>query len=112
MKMTQTGSSQDDVVKMKMTQTGSSQDGVKMFCGESVKPGVGPGVLIGETKVWRNGKEMITDVERIFPSGSTISMCPDTTSSPMSITSRLWTTTSSLTMLVVGLGAKFLLRTV
>merc|ERR1719270_2329443 len=113
MKMTPTGSSQDDVVKMKMTQTGSSQDdGVKMFCGETVKPGVAPGVLIGETKVWRNGKEMITDVEGIFPSGSTISMCPDTTNSPMSITSRLWTTASSLTMLVVGLGAKFLLRTV
>merc|ERR1719336_3758206 len=113
MKMTQTGSSQDDIVKMKMTQTGSSEDdGVKMFCGESVKPGVGPGVLIGETKVWRNGKEMITDVERIFPSGSTISMCPDTSNSPMSIMSRLWTTASSVTMLVVGLGAKFLLRTV
>merc|ERR1719158_2252062 len=96
---------------MKMTPT-SQDDGVKMFCGETVKPGVGPGVLIGETKVWRNGKEMITDVERIFPSGSTISMCPDTTNSPMSITSRLWTTASSVTMLVVGLGAKFLLKTV
>ena len=48
MKMTQTGSSQEDVVKMKMTQTGSQDDGVKMFCGESVKPGVGPGVLIGQ----------------------------------------------------------------
>merc|ERR1719270_902152 len=111
MKMTLTGSSEDDGVKMKMTPT-SQDDGVKMFCGESVKPGVGPGVLIGETKVWRNGKEMITDVERIFPSGSTISMCPGTTNSPMSITSRLWTTASSFTMLVVGLGAKFLLKTV
>merc|ERR1719270_2745657 len=69
MTQTETGSSHDDVVKMKMTQTGSHQDeGVKMFFGETVKPGVGPGVLIGETKVWRNGKEMITDVERIFPS--------------------------------------------
>merc|ERR1719270_2213976 len=111
MRMTETGSSQDDGVKMKMTPT-SQDDGVKMFCGETVKPGVGPGVLIGETKVWRNGKEMITDVERIFPSGSTISMCTDTTSSSMSITSRLWRTASSVTMLVVGLGAKFLLKTV
>ena len=48
MKMTLTGS-QDDGVKMKVTQTGSSHDdGVKMYCGESVKPGVGPGVLIGQ----------------------------------------------------------------
>ena len=48
MKMTQTGS-QDDRVQMKLTQTGSHQDdGVKMFCGETVKPGVGPGVLIGQ----------------------------------------------------------------
>ena len=47
MKMTRTGSSQDDVVKMKMTPT-SQNDGVKMFCGETVKPGVGPGVLIGQ----------------------------------------------------------------
>ena len=74
MKMTQTGSSEDDGVKMKITQTGSQEDvvkmkmtptsqddvvkmkmtptsqddGVKMFCGETVKPGVGPGVLIGQ----------------------------------------------------------------
>ena len=54
MKMTRTGSSQDDVVKMKMTQTGSHQDdGVKMFCGESVKPGVGPGVLIGQLTIYK-----------------------------------------------------------
>ena len=48
MKMTQTGSSQEDGVKMKMSQTGSQDEGIKMFCGETVKPGVGPGVLIGQ----------------------------------------------------------------
>merc|ERR1719288_11694 len=109
MKITQTGSQEDVVKKMKMTPTGSHQDDcVKMFFGESVKPGVGPGVLIGETKVWRNGKEMITDVERIFPPGSAISMCPDISTSSRSISARLWTVASSATMLLVGLGAKFL----
>ena len=38
----------EDVVKIKMTPSASQDKGVKMFCGESVKPGVGPGVLIGQ----------------------------------------------------------------
>jgi len=100
-------SHQEEAAKMKMTETGSGD--VTVFRGESVKPGVGPGVLIGETKVWRNGKEMITDVERMFPTGSTISMCPEVSNSTTSISAKLWRAASSATMLVVGLGAKFLL---
>ena len=41
-----TSNHQEDAAKKKMTQTGSGD--VTMFCGESVKPGVGPGVLIGK----------------------------------------------------------------
>ena len=38
-------SHQEEAAKMKMTETGSGD--VTVFRGEAVKPGVGPGVLIG-----------------------------------------------------------------
>ena len=44
----------EDVVKIKMTPSASQDNGVKMFCGESVKPGVGPGVLIGQLIIKMN----------------------------------------------------------
>jgi len=86
--------------------------GHSVYCGESVKPGVGPGVLIGTARVWRNGKETITDVDRVFPAGAASAMCPSVLpeAAPLSLSARLWTAASSVTMLVIGSGAKFLLR--
>ena len=50
---------------------GGDKTDEKTFQGENVKSGLLPGVLIGETKVWRNGKETITEVEGLFPEGLT-----------------------------------------
>jgi len=90
----------------------SGETGLRIYNGEIVKPGVGPGVLIGETRIWRNGKEMITDVEGVFPSGAAVSMTPESSSQCLSLSSRLWCAASSATMLTFGMGAKFLLRCV
>jgi len=89
----------------------SHQLGESTHCGEPVKPGVGPGVLIGTTRVWRNGRETITDVDRVFPAGAASVMCPAflPDAAPLSWSARLWTAASSVTMLVIGSGAKFLL---
>ena len=86
-----------------------ASDQVTMYCGEPVKPGVGPGVLISQTRIWRNGKEMITDVDRVFPAGAANMMTPDTSTSP-SLAAKFWCAASSATMLTIGMGAKFLLR--
>ena len=59
--------------------------------------------------MWKNGKEMITDVDRVFPAGVVTAMCPQA-ATPLSFSERLWTAASSLTMLVVGSGTKLLLR--
>ena len=84
---------------------------VKTFEGEKVKPGMLPGVLIGETRVWRNGKEMITEVEGLFPDGLTSTLDSSGESdNPSSWRVSAWRLVSSFTMSFVGLGAKILLR--
>ena len=80
-----------------------------MFEGEKVKPGMLPGVLIGETKVWRNGKETITEVEKLFPDGLT-STLDSHQESDSSLRVSAWRLLSSFTMTFVGVGAKLLLR--
>ena len=90
--------------------SGGPEDGARMFCGEAVRPGVGPGVLVSATRVWRDGKQMITDVDSVFPAGAAAAMCPQPPPEQLSVSARLWTAASSVTMLVVGAGAKFLLR--
>jgi len=83
-----------------------------MFEGEKVKAGMLPGVLIGETRVWRNGKETITEVETLFPDGlpSTLDSSPGAASDHSSWRVSAWRLLSSFTMTFVGLGAKLLLR--
>ena len=83
-----------------------------MFDGEKVKPGLLPGVLIGETRVWRNGRETITEVEELFPDGlpSTLDSSSPSSSWRVSSVCSLWQILSSFTMTFVGLGAKLLLR--
>jgi len=83
-----------------------------MFEGEKVKPGLLPGVLIGETRVWRNGRETITEVEGLFPDGlaSTLDSSVPSSSWRVSAACSLWQILSSFTMTFVGLGAKLLLR--
>ena len=90
--------------------SGGPEDGARMFCGEAVRPGVGPGVLVSATRVWRDGKQMITDVDSVFPAGAAAAMCPQPPAEQLSVSARPWTAASSVTMLVVGAGAKFLLR--
>jgi len=87
------------------------EEGEEMFEGEKVKPGMLPGVLIGETRVWRNGRETITEVEGLFPDGlaSTLDSSPGE-SDPSSWRVSAWRILSSFTMTFVGLGAKVLLR--
>ena len=80
-----------------------------MFEGEKVKPGMLPGVLIGETKVWRNGKQTITEVEKLFPDGLT-STLDSHQESDSSLKVSAWRLLSSFTMTFVGVGAKLLLR--
>ena len=84
-----------------------------MFDGEKVKPGLLPGVLIGETRVWRNGRETVTEVEGLFRDGlaSTLDSSAGPSSSwRVSAACSLWQILSSFTMTFVGLGAKLLLR--
>jgi len=88
------------------------EDGEEMmFEGEKVQPGLLPGVLIGETRVWRNGSETVTEVEGLFPDGlaSTLDSKPGASSDP-SWRVPAWRLLSSFTMAFVGLGAKLLLR--
>jgi len=87
----------------------------RYFCGELVKsgafPGVNPNVLVSKTRVWRDGKEMITEVNGLFPDGVVSSITPSTSNvDTMGIKSRLWKTACSITMLTFGMGAKLILR--
>ena len=45
----------------------SGETGLRIYNGEIVKPGVGPGVLIGETRIWRNGKVGVIDLTVSMP---------------------------------------------
>ena len=86
---------------------------VKTFEGEKVKAGMLPGVLIGETRVWRNGKETITEVEGLFPDGLTSTLDSSSLSRESDNASwrvSAWRLVSSFTMSFVGFGAKILLR--
>lgn len=75
--------------------------------GEVVKPGVLPGVLIGRTKVWRNGRETVTEVEELFPAGLSSSL---DTGVWTGWRVAAWRALSSVTMLTVGMAAKLMLR--
>ena len=88
---------------------GGDETDEKTFQGEKVKNGLLPGVLIGETKVWRNGKETITEVEGLFPEGLT-SVLDSSKERSSSWKVSAWRVLSSFTMTFVGLGAKLLLR--
>ena len=88
---------------------GGDETDEKTFQGEKVKGGLLPGVLIGETKVWRNGKETITEVEGLFPEGLT-SVLDSSKELSSSWRVSAWRVLSSFTMTFVGLGAKLLLR--
>jgi len=88
---------------------GGDKTDEKTFQGEKVKSGLLPGVLIGETKVWRNGKETITEVEGLFPEGLT-SVLDSSKELSSSWRVSAWRVLSSFTMTFVGLGAKLLLR--
>jgi len=81
---------------------------LEVYKGEQVKPGALPGVLIGTKRVWRDGREMITSVETVFPQGSVAAMSSESVS--LGLAGRCWLAASSLTMSVVGLGAKLILR--
>ena len=74
-----------------------------------MKPGALPGVLIGSSRVWRDGREMITSVETVFPPGSVEAMSGQERQG-LGLGARCWLAASSLTMSVVGLGAKIILR--
>ena len=67
-------------------------------------------ILTGETRVWRNMIETITDVDSTFPAGAAEAMCPSSDHPPVSVSAQVWRAASSGTMLVIGLGAKFILR--
>jgi len=84
----------------------------KYFCGEVVKPGVGPGVLISNTRVWRGGKEMVTEVGGLFPAGVVDHITPGTRElvTAPSLGGRVWEVVCSATMLTFGMGAKLVLR--
>ena len=88
---------------------GGDKTDEQTFQGEKVKSGLLPGVLIGETKVWRNGKETITEVEGLFPEGLT-SVLDSSKELSSSWRVSAWRALSSFTMTFVGLGAKLLLR--
>ena len=82
---------------------------VRELEGEVVRPGALPGVLVGKTRVWRNGRETVTDCQAVFPTGAVAELSPTGGSGTPSLAARLWVATTSLTMLCVGLGAKLLL---
>jgi len=84
----------------------------KYYCGEVVVPGANPGVLISSTRVWRDGKEMVTEVSGLFPEGVASHLTPATVDAgpAVGIRARLWETVCSATMLTFGMGAKLVLR--
>ena len=82
-------------------------EGMTML-GEPVVPGLTSGVLIGPTRVWREGRECVTEVAGLFPPGLTASL--DTGQEGGGWRVALWRAASSFTMLAVGLGAKLLLK--
>ena len=74
------------------------------------KPGFGPGVLIGPTSVWRDGRQCVTEVEGLFPPGLTSTLdCGGEEVAGQSWGVRLWRCCSSLTMQVLMLLLPFLL---
>lgn len=81
-------------------------EGVTMQ-GEPVAPGLTPGVLIGPTRVWREGRECITEVVGLFPPGLTTSL---DTGQEGGWRVGLWRAASSVTMLTVGLIAKLAMK--
>jgi len=86
-----------------------AEEALREYQGEAVKPGVNPGVWVGMTKVWRNGKETITEVEGLFPAGAVEAMdTPGSWRGPWP--TQLWRALSSFTMLTVGLQAKLILK--
>jgi len=83
----------------------------RSWCGELVKPGVGPGVLVSNTRVWRNGKEVVTEVDGLFPAGAVDSITPHTSGLVQpSLVARAWGVVCSATMLTFGMGAKLVLK--
>jgi len=81
------------------------------WCGELVKPGFGPGVLVGKTRVWRNEKEVVTEVDGLFPAGAVDYITPSTFDLVQpSLAARAWGFVCSATMLTFGMGAKFVLK--
>jgi len=82
------------------------------FCGEVVVPGANPGVLISSTRVWRDGKEMVTEVSGLFPEGVVSHLTPATNNAyqGVGLKGKIWETVCSATMLTFGLGAKLVLR--
>jgi len=83
----------------------------RYFCGEVVVAGANPGVLISRTRVWRDGKEMVTEVPGLFPPGVVSHLTPATTHHQgVGLGARVWEVLCSATMLTFGLGAKLVLR--
>jgi len=83
---------------------------VQFYEGESVKPGVLPGVLVGEKTVWRNGKPTVTDIGGVFPSGFLEHLdSHGSFSTAPSLSTLCAAGLNSLTMLGVGLVAKAVL---
>jgi len=89
----------------------TSEENKNYYRGEMVKPGANPGVLISATKVWRNGKEMVTEVEGLFPQGTVEHITPSSSQgSSVSLIGKMWEIGCSVTMLTFGLGAKLVLK--
>lgn len=66
-----------------------------------------PDCLIGRSKVWKSGRETITDTHQLYPDGALQGYIRGQESSvESSLTSRIWSTMSRITMLTVGLGSK------
>lgn len=64
--------------------------------------------LIGRTKVWRAGKETITDAHSLYPSGSIPHYSKST--SKHTLVTRFWHILSRATCFTVGMGCKLILR--
>jgi len=70
-----------------------------------------PGCLIGQTKVWKDGKETITDTDGLYPLGSIPLYSRQSSSSheDAPFAARVWLAVSRAIMTTVGLGSKFIL---
>jgi len=96
-----------DFVRLSSLLDSNQEQDLSVYRGEVVKPGILPGVLIGRTKVWRNGCETITEVDTLFPSGLTSSL---DTGEWSGWRVAAWQALTSATMLTVGMAAKLILR--